>query len=75
MTFKYKEKTFSSMDLLMELVKDYGVCPKCGNEKVGGSPSVGSMHYDGEHGTFERTCKCGWSTSLKVAKCKESKKK
>lgn len=64
MSFKYKGKKLSSIGLFGELIKDYGTFPDCGNDSVGGTPSVGSMNYDGEHGTLERTCKCGWEIKV-----------
>ena len=66
MAFRYKEKEYSSMELFGELIKDYGTCPECGNGNVGGTPSVGSMNYDGELGTFSRGCKCGWKVKVEV---------
>lgn len=68
MLFKYKKKKLASMDLFGALIKDYGDCPECGNDKVGGTPSSGSLNFDGEHGTFERGCKCGWNIEIKCEK-------
>lgn len=68
MTFKYKDKEFSSIELFGELIQDYGTCPECSNDRIGGTPSVGSINYDGEHGKFERGCKCGWKIQMKFEK-------
>ncbi|HJF32800.1 MAG TPA: DUF3797 domain-containing protein [Sporosarcina psychrophila] len=42
----------------MELIKKYGGCPECGNDKVGGEPSQGALIIEDE--VFTRSCKCGW---------------
>lgn len=68
MTFKYKGKSFRNIDLFGAFIKDYGTCPECGNDSIGGTPSSGSMHFDGEFGTFERTCKCGWTVNIECEK-------
>lgn len=41
-----------------ELIKKYGTCPECGNDKVGGEPSQGALIVEDE--VFTRSCKCGW---------------
>ncbi|MGY0692940.1 DUF3797 domain-containing protein [Virgibacillus sp. FSP13] len=41
----------------LALIKKYGKCPKCGNDKIGNGE--GTMVI--EDNVFERTCKCGWS--------------
>jgi hypothetical protein len=46
----------------MELMKKYSTCPKCGNDKVGGEPSQGSLII--ENDVFTRSCKCGWSVTV-----------
>ncbi len=68
MSYKYKEEVYNNLSLIKELVKDYGICPQCGNDQVGDSKKVGSMDYNGKVGTFERTCKCGWEVKIKVDK-------
>ncbi|MGG0655760.1 DUF3797 domain-containing protein [Rummeliibacillus pycnus] len=68
MSFKYKDDIFNSMNLVQELVKDYGACLECGNSSIGSNKNVGSMDFDGKLGTFERTCKCGWNVKIKMEK-------
>ncbi|WP_115774247.1 DUF3797 domain-containing protein [Oceanobacillus arenosus] len=46
----------------MELTKKYGVCPECGNDKVGGEPSQGALIIQDE--VFTRSCKCGWKVVI-----------
>lgn len=41
-----------------ELIKKYGTCPECGNDKVGGEPTQGTLIIEDE--VFTRSCKCGW---------------
>lgn len=41
-----------------ELIKKYAVCLECGNGKVGGNPSQGSLIVEDE--IFTRGCQCGW---------------
>jgi hypothetical protein len=45
-----------------ELMKKYGICPECGNENVGGTPSQGSLIIEDE--VFTRSCKCGWKVVI-----------
>ncbi|MGG3871400.1 DUF3797 domain-containing protein [Brevibacillus laterosporus] len=40
------------------LMKKYNVCPECRNDKIGGSPSQGTINIEDE--VFTRSCKCGW---------------
>ncbi|MBG9773549.1 DUF3797 domain-containing protein [Brevibacillus laterosporus] len=40
------------------LMKKYNVCPECGNDKIGGNPSQGTINIEDE--VFTRSCKCGW---------------
>lgn len=42
----------------VELMKRYGNCHECGNDRVGGEPSQGALVI--EEDTFTRSCKCGW---------------
>lgn len=51
-----------NLDESTELIKKYGVCPECGNEKVGGDPSQGTSIIENE--IFTRSCKCGWSVTV-----------
>lgn len=44
------------------LIKKYGKCPECGNDRVGGEPSQGSLIIEDEF--FTRGCKCGWSVTV-----------
>lgn len=44
------------------LMNKYGVCPECGNDKVGGKPSQGALIIEDE--IFIRKCKCGWSVKV-----------
>ncbi|MBG9737108.1 DUF3797 domain-containing protein [Paenibacillus alvei] len=40
------------------LMKKYNTCPECGNDKIGGTPSQGTLTIEDE--VFTRSCKCGW---------------
>lgn len=40
----------------MELIKKYGTCPKCGNDKIGNGQGTLII----EDNVFERSCSCGW---------------
>lgn len=51
-----------SIDESTELIKKYGVCQECGNDKVGGNPSQGALILEDE--VFTRSCKCGWSVTV-----------
>lgn len=44
----------------LELLKQYGHCPCCGNHYVGGGE--GTLVIDER--TFTRTCKCGFSVTV-----------
>lgn len=44
------------------LMKKYGTCPECGNDKIGGEPSQGALIIEDE--VFTRSCKCGWSVTV-----------
>jgi len=66
LSFKYKDEIFNSLSLVRELVRDYKSCPECGSNSIGSSTNLGSMGYNGKLGTFERTCKCGWKSKIKV---------
>ncbi|MGX9135467.1 DUF3797 domain-containing protein [Rummeliibacillus sp. JY-2-4R] len=68
MSYKYKEEVYNNLNLIKELVKDYGTCPQCGSAAIGDSKKAGTMDYNGKVGTFERTCKCGWEVKIKVDK-------
>lgn len=46
----------------LELMKKYNVCQECGNDKVRGEPSQGSLSIENE--IFTRKCKCGWSVVI-----------
>ncbi|MEK5415867.1 DUF3797 domain-containing protein [Paenibacillus sp. FSL L8-0708] len=45
----------------IRLSKKYAECPKCGNGNIGAGE--GTINID--ENSFERTCKCGWSKTLK----------
>lgn len=45
-----------------ELMKKYNVCPECGNDRIDGEPSQGSLIIEDE--VFIRGCKCGWSVTV-----------
>lgn len=62
------------MDLhdIIELLKRYGPCPKCGCSTMGGG--TGSVEADTATGYFKRTCRCGWSIEIKEeTACNEKK--
>lgn len=46
----------------IELMRKYGTCPECGNDKIGGIPSQGAMILEDE--IFNRSCKCGWFVTV-----------
>lgn len=64
MLFTYKGEVYAGLDLFGVLIREFGTCPECGNDRVGGTPSSGALIFDGEEGSFERRCKCGWETSF-----------
>lgn len=67
--FSYKDRDYDSVGLAIQLLQDYGSCPDCGCDKVGGEPTNGFMNFDGEKGTFERGCAhCGWSIAIECGK-------
>jgi predicted nucleic-acid-binding Zn-ribbon protein len=45
----------------IRLSKKYAECPKCGN----GNIEAGEGTLDIDDNSFERTCKCGWSKTVK----------
>ena len=53
------------MSKSLELIRRYGVCPKCGNDKVGGEPSQGALIIEDE--IFTRRCKCGWEVVVDLS--------
>ncbi|WP_339243725.1 DUF3797 domain-containing protein [Paenibacillus sp. FSL R10-2796] len=46
----------------IRLSKKNAECPKCGNGNIGAGE--GTINID--ENSFERTCKCGWSKTIKV---------
>ncbi|MBY9077263.1 DUF3797 domain-containing protein [Paenibacillus sp. HN-1] len=47
----------------LRLQKEYVVCPECGNEHIGNGEGALLIEDD----TFTRTCKCGWSVTVKAS--------
>lgn len=45
-----------------ELMKKYSTCPECGNDRIGGTPSKGSLIIEEE--IFKRGCSCGWEVTV-----------
>lgn len=48
---------------VIELMRKYTQCPKCGCDTVGGG--TGTIEFDTSAGYFKRTCQCGWSVEIK----------
>lgn len=46
---------------VIELIRKYAVCRKCGSDKIGAG--AGALNVTEE--LFQRTCKCGWSVEVK----------
>lgn len=46
----------------MELIKRYATCPECGNDRLGGEPSQGTLSVEDD--VFIRSCRCGWSVTV-----------
>lgn len=44
----------------LRLIKQYGNCPECGNDRVGNGE--GTLVIKAK--LFSRTCKCGWSIQV-----------
>lgn len=44
----------------IELMREYGRCPDCGNEHIGNES--GSLEVEGD--TFRRICKCGFKVEI-----------
>ena len=45
----------------MELIKQYGVCPRCGSDKITGTK--GSLIVKNK--SFYRSCECGYNVEIK----------
>lgn len=48
---------------VIELMRKYTQCPKCGCDTVGAG--TGTIEFDTAAGYFKRTCQCGWSIEIK----------
>lgn len=66
--FKYGKRKLDSTRLFTTVAKKYNNCENCGSDRLGGEPSEGGLHYDGQNGYFKRSCKCGWEIELNFEK-------
>lgn len=46
------------------LMRKYNNCLECGSDRVGGTPSQGTLIIENE--IFTRTCICGWSVEVNL---------